>query len=489
MGAIVHSVLEADAAGTARRLAEIPAGCDWVEIRADRLGPDDLPGLIARAPRRCIVTIRRPTDGGGYEGSEEARVARLRSALRAGAVVDVEYGSEAASLATTEDPDRVILSHHGGSCRGEDLERVYRALAGSRAGRLKIVPRAERLADGAAVRDLLVVAARDDRALACFALGATGAPTRIFALSWGSWATYGSAAAGRETGEGQLVSRDLVEVYRAGALGPATRRFALAGRPVGSSPSPAMHAAAYRAAGIDGVYLPLDGARVEDLDPLLGEAGLYGIEAFGVTIPLKEAVFGRCASVDAQAARAGAVNTVRVEAGGWHGFNTDAEALRRIVRGTAPAPLRVAVLGAGGAARAAAALVADGDAVVLYARDPNRAAEAARAIGAGFAPIDDLPEARWDVLVQATPLGRAGEEILSDTHLRGRLVVDLAYGPAETPLVEAARRRGLETVDGLRFLAAQAALQFERMTGSPADPRAMEAVARGRLRTPRSSSA
>lgn len=483
MRGIVHSVLESDSRIAAARVGAVRDDGAWVEIRADALATGDLPGLVAGARHRPIVAVRRAAEGGSFEGSEEARIARLRAALDAGAVVDVEWGSAAERLAESEDPDRVILSHHGGPCRGPELEMLYRAMAGSRAGRLKIVPRAERLADGSAVRDLLALAAKDRRELACFATGSAGTPTRIFALAWGSWATYGAAAAGRRTGEGQLAAADLTRVYRVERLGAATRRFALAGTPIGSSPSPAMHAVAYAAAGIEGVYLPLETDRIEDLEPLVGRDGLYGVEAFGVTIPLKREAFGRCGSTDPQAAWAGAVNTVRVEGSGWRGSNTDAEALRRIVRRAGAPPLRIAILGAGGAARAAASLVAEGDAVTLYARDAARAATAGRAIGAASLPIDRLGTEGWDVLVQATPLGRRGEEALPGVPLRGRLVVDLAYGPLDTPLVRASTAAGIETIDGVRFLAEQAALQFERMTGASADVGTMEAAARCWLRT------
>ena len=139
MADIVFSIFEPDAAATARRFDTVPSGCGWIEIRADRLRADDLPGLIARAPRRCIVTVRRAAEGGGYEGPEEARIAMLRAALAAGASVDVEWGSAAAVLADETDPERVILSHHGGVCRIPEMEATYRAMAASRAARLKIV--------------------------------------------------------------------------------------------------------------------------------------------------------------------------------------------------------------------------------------------------------------------------------------------------------------------------------------------------------------
>jgi shikimate dehydrogenase len=114
--------------------------------------------------------------------------------------------------------------------------------------------------------------------------------------------------------------------------------------------------------------------------------------------------------------------------------------------------------------------------VTLYARSAERAAKAAQDLGVGAAPWENLPEASWDVLVQATPLGRNGEEFILRRHLNGRMVLDAAYGAEATPLVRAARKRGLAVADGYDLLAEQAALQFARLTGRPAPREAMNAA-------------
>jgi shikimate 5-dehydrogenase len=182
----------------------------------------------------------------------------------------------------------------------------------------------------------------------------------------------------------------------------------------------------------------------------------------------------RCVKADAFAA-CGAVNTVCVGEAGWEGFNTDAPAALALIREHLdPATSTAAIVGAGGTARAIASALKDaGAAVTLYARNAARGEEAARQIGVASAPLSELPGARWDLLVQATPAGRQGEEVLLRRHLDGRLVLDAAYGAEPTPLVVAARARGLGVVDGFDLLAAQAALQFERLTGQPAPKDAM----------------
>ena len=447
---IVHSVLEDTPERVARALAEAPGRIAYVEIRADHLRAADVAGLVTACPAPAIVTVRGAADGGHFDGSVEEKRAILEGALAAGAaLVDVEEGGPLAALAEGEWADRTILSHHGAPCEERSLSAVFERMRASRAAALKIVPVATSVREVEAVRALLGRAETRGR-LAAFASGRAGAVSRVLALSWGSWGTYGSVSRGRETGAGQLTTRELLHVYRAPEIGAKTRRFALVGRPVLESPSPAMHAAGYRAAGIDAVYLPVES---EDLDDL----GSLGLEGLAVTTPLKGEAARRCRQLD-RFSRWGAVNTVRVEEAGWSGFNTDVPAALALL-GTVMPPkgARVAVVGAGDSARSiAGALAAEGADVTLYARDPSRA---------GAAPLSALPSASWDVLVQATPLGRGGERVLDPRRLTGRAVLDLAYGPDETPLVRDARARGLVAIDGHAFLLEQALLQFFHLTG------------------------
>lgn len=463
-GEVILSVAEGDADATARRLADVPVGCARVEIRADRLRAADLPGLIARSPRPVLVTARRVEDGGGFDRSEIERGALLEKALHAGAWVDVEFRSGLEGMAEGAVPDRVVLSTHEVPCRTDALRSIYAEMARSRARHLKIVPRAVRPSEGTAVRDVLARARADARPLACFALGEAGTATRVMALSWGSWATYGSVEAGAETADGQLPARTLLEVFDAPALGEDATLFGLVGTPIARSLSPRMHQAGYRALGLHACYLPFPTRKIEEVEASVKAFGLAG---FGVTIPLKEAVAARCRLADPVASRAGAVNTVVVKPDGWEGSNTDGPAARGLLNAQVPlSGATVLVLGAGGTAAGIGAALQDAGArVTLCGRSPARTASLARRLGAGALAWEARARAPWDVLVQATPLGPAGEEVLPEVALRGRVVLDAAYGTGPTPLVAAARARGLAAVDGKALLAAQAALQFARLTG------------------------
>lgn len=477
-GGVVHSIVEETPEAVARRLDESPAAAALVEIRADALRAADVAGLVRRAGRPVVITVRSPAHGGSFDGSTEEKAAILGAALDAGsAFVDVEWDGPLRALADGKQAARTILSHHGAPCDLGTLAALFDAMAGTKAHVLKIVPRAVRAPEPRVVRDLLARARGVRRALASFAMGRAGTWSRIAALSWGSWGVYSAAARGRETGDGQLTTHDMLDVYQVLTISNSTRWFGLCGTPLLGSPSPTLHAAGYRALGLDAVYVPVDSGDCDDVAAIVQEGGPLPLAGFGVTIPLKELMATRCVRLDPFAA-CGSANTVVAGGKGWEGFNTDAPAALTLIRKHVdPKGIAAAVVGAGGTARAiAAALKEAGAFVTLFNRSAPRGDETARAIGVAAAPLAALPRARWDLLVQATPAGRNGEEVLLRRHLDGRMVLDAAYGAEPTPLVRAARARGLAVADGFDLLAEQSVLQFARLTGRPAPTDVMAAA-------------
>ncbi len=302
--------------------------------------------------------------------------------------------------------------------------------------------------------------------------------TRLLACSWGSWTTYGAPCRGTETAQGQFTVDELLDTYGVLEIGASTRLFALVGSSVRRSPSPAMHRAGYREAGIDARYFPLQAARYDEIAPLAGPRGLLGLEAVAVTIPFKEDAARQCEPGDELSERCGAVNTVTFSSGRPCGYNTDAPGALASIRGRLELRGRVAaVAGAGGTARAiACALRSAGADVTLFSRGRERAERAALQLGVASAPLAALASAPWEILVNATPLGARGERLLPAAGLRGRLVLDAVYGRRPTPLVSEARERGLATIDGFELLCAQAVRQFERMTGRPGREETMAAA-------------
>jgi shikimate dehydrogenase/3-dehydroquinate dehydratase type I len=478
-------VLPADASEGKELLSLAPAACGLVELRGDRLRAEEIGSLVRGSGRPLIVTIRRTEDGGAFDGSEQERERAFRFALKAGArFVDVEWERPLADL--VEEPafrSNVILSSHGVDCDGQRLSTLYREMRGRSRGPLKIVAAARSVDEIRAVRALLREARPDGGGLAAFALGVAGAPSRLLAPSWGSWATYCALTVGSETGAGQYTAEEMIDTFDVLNIGSNTELFALVGGRVGSSPSPAMHAAGYRRSGLDARYLAVETDSFEAFSALIDPQHGLGLKGFAVTMPFKEQAATRCTPEDAASAACGAVNTVMVKGAVWKGFSTDgAGVLARLRTRIAPEGKRAAIIGAGGTARSVAfELVRAGCEVTLFNRTAERAVAGARRVGASAAPLDELTDSAWDILVNATPQGSEGERFLEPDRLRGQVVVDAVYASRPTALILDARARGLQVIDGLEMLAAQGVLQFRQMTGLDAEHEIFHTAAEQRI--------
>ncbi len=256
------------------------------------------------------------------------------------------------------------------------------------------------------------------------------------------------------------------------------------GWPLHHTLSPVIHNAAFRRLDLDWTYLsfPVEPGSLGD-----AVAGLRALSARGanVTMPHKEAVVQLLDEIGGDAAMTGAVNTIENVGGRLIGHNTDVDGFRQFLDGDAGVQVGerpVCVLGSGGAARAVvAALESLGASVTVVARDLDRAESvAALAKGASIASWEEREKvvAASSVVVNSTPLGMNGEEVVPADSLHDRqVVVDLIYQPARTPLLEAARDAGADAWGGLGMLVHQAAASFRIWTGQEPPLEVMSAAA------------
>ncbi len=261
-----------------------------------------------------------------------------------------------------------------------------------------------------------------------------------------------------------------------------SRVYGIIGSPITHSLSPQMQNAALSAAGIDAVYVPFL-VSPDQLGPAVAGLRALGVSGFNVTIPHKCAIMPFIDTIDSAALLAGAVNTVVWEKNGFTGYNTDGEGLVRslaVDHGRSVSGQQVVVYGAGGAVRGVvAALARHGvSRISIYNRTPRRSAELITSIAphfprVAFEQLSDratlecrLPTT--DLLLQGTSLGMHGEEVpeLNVALLPAEaLVYDMVYAPMETPLIAAARNRGLACQDGLGMLVGQGELAFSLWHG------------------------
>jgi shikimate dehydrogenase len=263
----------------------------------------------------------------------------------------------------------------------------------------------------------------------------------------------------------------------------ATTVAAVIGSPIRHSLSPALHNAAFRAAGVPWVYVAFDVAPGEAVSALDAMRTL-GLGGLSVTMPHKEAVAANVDRLDPAAAALRSVNTVvRGHDGLLVGHSTDGAGCVASIQetGAEVAGRSIVVLGAGGAARA----VIDGFAragaaeVVVVNRSADRAQQAAALAGAigRVGSLDDVRAA--EIVVNATSVGMGSADLPLDPALlhRRHVVVDLVYHPLETALLAAARDVGAHVVDGLGMLVHQAALQQQLWLGVLPDAAVIRAAA------------
>jgi shikimate dehydrogenase len=259
-------------------------------------------------------------------------------------------------------------------------------------------------------------------------------------------------------------------------MAEASKKAFVCGHPIAHSRSPKIHGFWLKRYGIEGSYTAIDVAP-DDFSAFLKGLSGDGFAGGNVTIPHKEAAFRLVDRRDAAAEAIGAVNTLWFADGQLWGGNTDAYGFAANLDEYAPGWDKTdtaLVLGAGGAARAVVhALKQRGIRDIrIVNRTVARAEELAASCGEGVsahplaATAEFLPET--GLLINTTSVGMHGNDELpvDPSALPDHAVVtDIVYVPLETPLLAAARARGLKTVDGLGMLLHQAAPGFERWFG------------------------
>jgi len=478
------------------------AGAHLAELRVDRIGDAAAVADVLAHPRPLpvIVTVRSPAEGGedfGGEANRQAAIVRL-AALQPD-YLDVELATweasdslrqklgELCALRRNAEKTQLILSHHDFARTPADLAPVFDRLLASPADVIKAVFTAADATDGLRVLAQAQRAAAE-RPVIALAMGEAGLATRVLARKFRCLLTFATISPESGSAPGQPAISDLRGVFRWEAIGPATRVFGVVGWPVAHSQSPQIHNAAMAHRRVDGVYVPLPvqpeaEALAAFLDAVTANAGL-GFRGFSVTIPHKEHALrwleAHGQEVSELARRAGAVNTLvwRPE-GVWFGDNTDAAgALAALDAGDTTGGQRlqnrrVAVLGAGGVARAVVAALLERECqVTIYNRTRARAAALAEELGCAWAEWEERVRLDADIVINCTSVGlwpNVEDCPLPGEALRpGQVVFDTVYRPERTRLLRLAEERGCRIVSGIDMFLRQAAEQYRLWHGEAA---------------------
>ena len=454
-------------------LADLPSltsSADWLEVRADLVSQVDVDELRERLDCRLLFTLRSEQEGGEYIGSLETRHELLIAAASSFDAVDLEAERDLVpSVLDRVPPGGRIISWHGPPASVGALRERLVSMRRVPAWMYKLVPAAVNIGDGFAPLEFL---AQEEGDLVSFASGEAGGWTRPISCSLGSCLAYGSLM-GRPGAPGQPSLSSLTDNYGLPTQPEAGSLYGIVGSPVGNSLSPRLHNAAYRALGLDQLFVPFEpqtlgefwrevvqSTRLEDLGlPLRGLA---------ITAPFKATALGLADVVDPVAIRSGGGNTMIRSEDGWRLTSTDADGVLLPLgrRGIDPRGRRVFIAGAGGAGRATAVgFQAAGADVTLFNRTPERGERAAGEIGVPFRRLSELDPAQSEIVVIALA-SREGAQLPFDIRRMrpGAVVIDLVYGAGRAELVDTVPA-GVFYVDGREVLLFQALRQFELMTG------------------------
>jgi 3-dehydroquinate dehydratase/shikimate dehydrogenase len=420
-----------------------------------------------------IATCRRAVNGGKFRGSVAAQLAVLRKAADCGfPLVDLELQSaeamKADDLRDLYDRVGLVLSHHNFKAT-KKLEEQFAEMSRYPADFYKLVSTATNLYDNVVMMKFLEKhSGKHEMVGNC--MGEQGIISRALAVRAGSVFTFAAATKGEETAPGQVTASELRDIYRIEMVDQATQVYGVAGDPVAHSLSPVMMNAAFRRETVNAVYLSLHAKSLKDLLACVQDIPIRGLS---VTMPYKQEIVDELENTDALTKLVGACNTVvRGADGKLYGFNTDvAGIIVPLEQRMTLANAKVLILGAGGAARAAAfGLKNKGAEVYITNRTPEKGQTLARQAKVKYMKRADITKQQFDVIINATPVGMNGskQSPLEEKELNTKYVFDLVYTPAETKLIKMARAKNIQVIPGLEMFVQQGARQFEIWTGKPA---------------------
>ena len=442
-------------------MTALPDAVDWLEVRADRVGDIDPEWLRDHFKGRLLYALRSQ-DRQALNHPE-----RLKTAMRFYDRVELEVDTDVSEELLQAIPvEKRLLSWYGKVGDLSELSDRFTHVSSIPAGAYKIVTTAGSISEEFLPLSLLKSLNRTDTV--AFSVGPLGFWNRLLALHLGAPAIYGlvtgGSAADMEPSIGKLIAD-----YGLPEVSAAKELFAIIGNPIFHSLSPRLHNASYRAINHAALFVPL---RVESFAEFWREfvtsrrLDEFGMPINGMTVasPHKEEAVLTAKTASGMVQQTEAANILVRNNGWWTADTTDPD----VVYSVSVKEKRAAVIGCGGAGRAiAAALAHSGAGVTLINRGAERGEHAAALLGLPYIPLRDFNAEGYDIVVNATPVGRDTDEApfeverLSDD----AVVIDLVYGSRPTPLVGTTRARQQLAIDGRDVLVTQVSHQFRLMTG------------------------
>jgi 3-dehydroquinate dehydratase/shikimate dehydrogenase len=483
------------------------AGAEMLELRTDyleNLSVDLVKNLIAEVKTASpappiIVTCRDKQQGGAIDYPVRLRVDVLVEALKTGVeFIDFEYEN----FLSTEKQEkiqgalsqtlkgRLILSAHNFKTKFSDIVKLHRHIQTLYPVAIpKLVYTANHINDCFEAFDLLHKTS-GERIIFC--MGEAGFVSRIIAKKLNSLVTFASIDEKTATAPGQMTIEQFKTIYRWDSINADTKLYGVIGTPIAHSVGPAVHNACFAEMSENKLYLPLlvEGGKDEFdcfLRHVLSRSWL-GFRGFSITIPHKENALNFVKEnrgfIEPLAEKIGAVNTIVIGPDSkLLAYNTDYSAAMDAITSMLGSKaklknLAVAVIGAGGVAKAIVAGLSDAGAkITIYNRTVKRGEKLAAEFNCDFAALNDLANLDAKLVINCTSVGmhpNIDETPIPQKYLKKDMVVfDTVYNPPQTLLLKQAEEKKAKTIDGLSMFTKQAAAQFKFFTDKNANSKLM----------------
>ncbi len=457
---------------TSNELYEV-ISADAVIVRADYLEKDDSLKRISLANGVKIFSLRSKREGGKFEGRPDQRFARLLEALNDYDLIELEAETDLTSeMLRMIPPERRLISWYGNADSFEDIEDRYNHLLTFDARYYQIVVDPRTISEG--IWPLQLLKKRSNEKLISYASGAIGVWTQLLSVYMGSSMISGKI--NKDDGNEFFLTYDqLKNEYNLPIIRKVKRVFGIAGNPVFTSLSPLIHNKCYESLDMDALYLPFHVEQFEHFWKLISSdfpASDLGIEMGGFTMvsPFKEDTFRAVKEhLSAPTLLSKACNILINNNGDWCSDSSDGLGVLAVLEeeNINLKQRRIAIIGCGGAGRTIASRLKDeGAEIVMYNRSKNRGEFASDLLGLPFRPITEFDAFAYDIVINATPVGKLGKRLIFDPAGLGydSLTIDMAYTKKDTLLVSGCRRHGKNIIEGKHILLHQVKKQFTGLT-------------------------
>ncbi len=461
---------------------------DIAELRVDFLDQSEILHLRdfpAKAKLPCILTVRRKTDGGLYTGGEGSRMTIFARGLAFAspepsqnfAYVDLEHDLDASGIeeAARVFNIRIIRSMHS----DKPIKNITETIKNIKQCEMdipKLAFTAKSLED---TRKIFNSAKQiEDEDFILTAMGPYGLSSRILASKIKSHIVYTFTPEyiKKNKLEKELIDPvTLQDLYDFRNINDETKIFGVAGSDVNLSLSPQIHNKGFNEKKLNSVYIPISTANIKELLDFAEELKIKGLS---ITAPFKTDIIKNISSITDDSESAGAVNTILLENKKWRGYNTDIDgfqqALVEFLEEEDLSEYKIAIIGAGGGAKAVARVVHSLNAkkVCIFNRTAENARNIAEQYNFKWAILNVVNTKELvrhsDLIIQTSTAGmepNIEEDPLSFYTFSGKeKVFDLIYRPETTKLLSRARAAGCQVCNGFKMLEYQAVYQFKKFS-------------------------